>query len=226
MKFRKLIPFTIFLLITGCGDSGQVEPEGSLCGDLSSFPREFDITDVDIQVLVAPESKTYPTMAFGDIYNENTEVKYNDIVFSINSETQIIAEKREKTKNISFSLISSAYACSPMPPSTNEKIVDIKITSSSAFDNTLATGDSLKSKFNVTYADSETDFYGYENGVVVYYSLNQYLEQDDVYAGNIIQLKLAEAPEFVGSHVFFIELTLNTGEIFTLETPEISFTKL
>lgn len=113
-----------------------------------------------------------------------------------------------------------------MPPSTSEKIVDIKITSSSYFDGSLAAGDSLKAKFDVIYADSETDFYSYENGFVVYYSLNNYLEQDDVYGGNIIQLKLNEAPEFAGNHIFFIEFTLNTGELFALETTEISFTNL
>lgn len=212
--------------VTGCDDSKQVEPEVSTCGDLSSFPIEFDITDIGLQVLMAPEPKTYPGIVIGDLYDENTEVAYNDVIFSIDSITQLIASKKEKNKNISFSFISSAYACSPISPSTNEKIVDIKITSSGAFNGTLTTGDSLTSKFNVVYADSETDFYGYENGVIAYYTLNQYLEEDDVYAGNTIQLKLAEAPEFSGTLAFFIELTLDTGEIFTVETPEISFTKL
>lgn len=223
MKFIQLIPFTLFLFMFGCDDQ---DPNITSCGDLSSYPTEFDITDLSIEILVTPEPKVYPTMIFGEIYNENTEVKFNGIVFSINSETQIIAKKSEKPKSLSFSLISSAYACSPVLPSTNEKIVGIKITSSAAFDGSLATGDSLKSKFDVIYADSETDFYSYENDAVVYYSLNSYLEQDDVYAGNAIQLILNEAPEFVGKHIFFIEFTLNTGEIFTLETPEISFAKL
>jgi hypothetical protein len=226
MKFIKLILFTIILCVTGCDDSKQAEPETSICGDLSSLPTEFDITDVGIQVLIAPEPKIYPKWVVGDLYNENTEVIYNDVIFSIDSITQIIASKKEKNKRIFFSFISSAYACSPIPPSTNEKIVDIKITSSGAFNSTLTTGDPLTSKFNVVYADSETDFYGYEDGVIAYYTLNQYLEQDDVYAGNTIQLKLTEAPEFSGTLAFFIELMLDTGEVFTLETPEISFTKL
>ena len=220
MTFGKIIPFILFLLITGCG----VETDS--CGDLSPDSNVFDIVDADIQVLVVSESRTYPEMVLGDTYIANTDVEYNDIVFSISSEIQLIAAKREKTKDISFSLISSAYACSQVPPRTNEKIVDIKITSSSAFDNTLDAGYSLKSKFSVAYADSETPFYGYDNDLVVYHSLIQYLEQDDVYAGKIIQLTLTEAPEFGGSHFFFIELMLNTGEIFTLETPEINFTQL
>lgn len=100
MKFREIVIFTIVLLITACNG-------GNSCEDLSSYPTEFDITDVSIQVLVAPELEANPTLMVSEKYNENTEVNYNEIVFSINSETQIIAKKSEKSKNFSFSLLSS-----------------------------------------------------------------------------------------------------------------------
>ncbi|MGY5449571.1 hypothetical protein ACVFI8_01255 [Agarivorans sp. MS3-6] len=224
MKLKILIPFITLLSIAGCNVSDQLKSEESLCGDLSSLPTEFDITDANIEVLMAPEPSTYPDMAMGNSYSESTEVEYSDIVFSINSEVELIALTKPTSQPFSFALVSKAYACSPALPSTNEKIVDIKITSSTAFDSDLASGDSLKSKFIVSFADSETRFYNYVDDGVEYYSLNQYLEQDDVHAGNVVQLKLAEAPEFSGSYVFFIELSLDSGEVFMLETPEISFT--
>jgi len=224
MILKKLIPFIVLLLLSGCQDD-----DGNSCGDLGSYPTEFDITDLSLQVLMAQEEKTYVAMVYGELYQANTDVNYNDVVFSLVAETQYVATDSHKKlnkhpqKNTNFTLISSAHACSLIPPSTNEKIVDIKITSSYAYNSSIAAGESLKSKFSVVFAESQTPFYAYQDGVIEYYSLEQYLDQDDVYAGNVIQLKLTESPELPGGHVFFIELTLDSGEVFIIETPEMSF---
>jgi len=229
MIFKQLIPLTILLLVSGCQD--DYKDDGSSCGDLSSYSYEFDITNISLEVLIAQEEKSYASLLFGEIYQANSDIIYSDIVFSLDSETKFVAIDSQKTKDkgqhqkINFTLISSAHACSLIPPSTNEKIVDIKITSSYAFNSSIAAGESLKSKFKVVFAESQTPFYQYQDGIIEYFSLTQYLEQEEVYAGNIMQLKLIESPEFAGSHIFFIEFTLDTGEVFLLETPEISFTK-
>jgi len=211
MKIKKLVSFTIFLFIVACdGNSGGgVDcPEGG--------PIKFDITDVNIELSVASGSNKAP-------YNE---IIHSDLTISINSVTQIISSIKEKSKTNNFSFISSAYACSPAPPSTNEKIVDFKISSSSPFNDELAAGNSLKSKFEVVFADSETQYVDYSNNTEVYFNLNRYLEQENVYAGNKIRIKLNEAPKFVDNHIFFIELSLDSGEVFLLETPEINFLKI
>jgi len=205
MTIKKSVTFIIFLFIVACNDSGNS------CG--KGEPTKFDITDVKIELLVSSGTNKAP-------YNE---VKHSDLTISINSVTQIIASIKEKSKKSNFSFINSAYACSLAPPSTNEKIVDIKISSSSPFNDELAAADSLKSKFEVVYADSETQYFEYSNNTEVYFNLNRYLEQENVYAGNKIRIKLNESPKFVDNHIFFIELTLDTGEVFLLETPEINF---
>ena len=219
MKVKTLLLFVVFLVIYGCDKQFA---ELSPCGDLSSYPTEFDIINMSVHILEAQESKSYLSMILGEVYSEDSEVNFSDIVFSIDSEVQMIALKTEKRKSPSFSMISAAYACSPVTPSTKEKIVAFQITSSSAFNSSLAAGDSLVSKFDVVFADSATYFYSYEDSTVDYFNLDRYLEQDEVYASYNMQLKLNESPEFEGRHIFFIEITLDSGEKFILETPEIS----
>ncbi|WP_196159458.1 hypothetical protein [Reinekea sp. G2M2-21] len=220
MKVKTLLLFVVFLVIYGCDKQFA---ELSPCGDLSSYPTEFDIINMSVHILEAQESKSYPGIILGEVYSEDSEVNFSDIVFSIDSEVQMIALKTGKRKSPLFSMISSAYACSPMMPSAKEKIVAVKISSSSAFNSSLAAGDSLVSKFDVVFADSATYFYSYEDSSVSYFSLERYLEQDEVYASYNMQLKLNESPEFEGQHIFFIEITLDSGEKFILETPVISF---
>ncbi|MFQ3220450.1 MAG: hypothetical protein ACI96W_002820 [Paraglaciecola sp.] len=219
MQYIRLISLTLVFFITGCNDDGII----SSCGDLPSGSNKFDITNVNVQVLLAPTTTPSSSRVSGDLYNQGTEVNYDDIVFSINAVTQVVAAKKKESKGFSFSLISSAYACSLLPPSTDEKIIDIKVTSSADFNNAFSAGDSLKSKFEVTYTESYARFFTYENEEKIYYNLIEYLEQDDVYAGKVIQFKLNEEPEFAGYHIFYIELMLSTGEIFLLETAEIRF---
>ena len=215
MKFKIIIICILFLLLFACdNESDDCLPRG---------PIKLDITGANIETLVIAEDKTYANRITGEKYNGINKVAYKELVFSIDSDVQTIITRRKKSKNMTFSIISSAYACSYIPPSTDEQIVDIKITSSTAFNNELGTWDSLKSKFEVVYADYATDYYSYQNSEYLYYSLSDYLKQDEVYAGNTIQLRLTEAPEFVDNHIFYIELSLNTGEVFTLETFEISF---
>ena len=122
-------------------------------------------------------------------------------------------------------MFNSAFACSPVPSTTDEIIADIKITSSAPFNSELASGAVLNEKFNVVFNHSETSFYDYNptGPGVLYFSLEQYLAQENVAAGYGIQLKLNEAPEYAGEHIFFIEMALDSGEVFSVETPEVSF---
>ncbi len=235
MKFKQLVILASVLLISACeigkestaADPGPIISE---CG--SSGTPEFDITNVDLQVLQAPEPKTYAKMANGFIFDIDMDAQYSDVVFSLESVTQNIAKNREMQNGVgkgntlldtlSFTFFNSAYACSPLPPSTKEKIINIKITSSAPFNDEFAANQSLASKFDVVYIDAPDDFYSYVNGGIEYYSVESYVAQPDVKAGNIIQLKLNEEPQYSGNHIFFIEMTLDTGEIFTMESPELS----
>ena len=234
MMFKQIVLLPLVLLVVGCGggddtSEAEIKPDPMVAGCGNSGPGKFDITDVDVEVLPAPEPKTYPVWVIGSSFDVAADTQYDGIIFSLESQIQYLAAnktelQRTKQKGISFSLFNSAFACSPIPPTTDEKITDIKITSSAPFNTELASGAVLNEKFNVVFTHSETPYYDYDpvGPGVLYYSLEKYLAQEGVVAGYGIQLKLNEAPEYAGEHIFFIEMTLDSGEVFSMETPEVS----
>lgn len=235
MLFKQIVLLPLVLLAVGCdgGDDtseAEIIPDPVVAGCGDGGPRTFDITDVEVDVLLAPEPKNYPAWVVGSALDAGEDIQYDEIVFSLESEVQYLAAnktelQRARQKEITFSLFNSAFACSPVPPTTDEKITDIKITSSAPFNTDLASGAGLNEKFNVIFTRSETPYYDYDpvGPGVLYYSLEKYLAQEDIAAGSGIQLKLNEAPEYAGEHIFFIEMALDSGEVFTMETPEVSF---
>lgn len=239
MKFKKIVLLAAVLLISACNESSKSSddelkpdpnPEVAGCGD--SAPSKFDITDINVQILQAPEPKTYPRRVIGSSLDASVDTQYDGIVFSLESETQSLAAHKTKLpraqkKGITFSLLNSAFACSPIPPSTDEMIIGMNIKSSSPFNDELAAGTILNEKFNVVFTHSETPYYDYDpiNSGVIYYSLEKYLAQVGVGAGEVIQLKLNEEPQYAGNHIFFIEITLDSGDVFSMETSEVSLVK-
>ena len=234
MMFKQIVLLPLVLLVVGCGggdDTSEAErkpdPMVAGCGDVG--PNTFDITAVDVEVLPAPEPKNYPVWVIGSGFDVAVDTQYDGIIFSLKSQIQYLAAnktelQRTRQKEITFSLFNAAFACSPLPPSTNEKITDIKITSSAPFNSDLASGAVLNEKFNVVFNHSETPYYDYDpvGPGVLYYSLEKYLAQEDVAAGYGIQLKLNEEPQYAGNYIFFIEMALDSGEVFRMETPEVS----
>ena len=95
--FKQLIPLTVLLLLPGCQDDNKTDIDS--CGGVTSYSTKYDITDVAIEVLIVSEINTYPSMTYGDRYKENTEVAYSDIIFSLISETQIVAVDSKKKVN-------------------------------------------------------------------------------------------------------------------------------
>lgn len=218
----KILPVVFSLLaLVACGAEKQEDIMG--CGNISS--SVFDITDFATEVYLRPEDRNIISGYFFNTY-DNTEVDYDGIIISLEADVQYLAVNLNKSRGISFSLFSKAYACSPLPPHTNEKIVDIKVTSSAPFSSELAAGDSLVDVFDVSYSSaaesSSAEYYEYENNEPVFYRLPEYLAQDDLHAGARLQLVLNRAPEVADSFIFFIEVTLDSGEIFSIETSEIS----
>jgi len=234
MMFKQIVLLPLVLLVVGCGGESETtdvelkpDPMVAGCGDVG--PNTFDITAVDVEVLPAPEPKTYPVWVIDSSFDVAADTQYDGIIFSLKSEVQYLAAnktelQRTRQKRITFSLFNTAFACSPLPPSTNEKITDIKITSSAPFNTELASGAVLNEKFDVIFTHSETPYYDYNptGPGVLYYSLEKYLAQENIAAGFGIQLKLNEAPEYAGEHIFFIEMTLDSGEVFSMETAEVS----
>lgn len=237
MMFKQTALLSLVLFVTACGGGSEnhdaeIKPDPEVAGCGGSAPYKFDITAVDVQVLQAPEPKAYPQRVAGPVFDVDADTQYDEIILSLESETQsVVANKSElhntKKKQLTFSLFNSAFACSPLPPSTDERITELKITSSSPFNDELAAGVMLNAKFDVIFTHSETPYYDYDsiNSGIIYYSLEKYMDQEDVVAGFGIQLKLNVAPQYAGNHIFFIEMTLDSGEVFNMETPGISLVK-
>ncbi|WP_028865311.1 hypothetical protein [Psychromonas aquimarina] len=209
MDFLRLTPFFILLLISGC----DVNLSENNSQELDNTSAEIDNTGTYIDIW---------NIDWGE-YVVGTEVDYTNIIFTIEPINQMINTAKEKPKGNSLMLKNSSNTCEPLQPEIIQKIVDIQITSS-AFNASLESEGTLKSKFDVVYTNSETKYFDDENYKRIYYSLDRYLAQDDFETGNTIQLQLNEKPEFPGSHIFFIEIVFNTCESLTLETPKISFT--
>lgn len=219
MNIPKLSVSLFCLTLLSCGE----DP----CGDLSSYPKEFDILDIELNVLVQSSFSNFPGRTYGDSqYSEGEQVPYDNLALSFDSITENIAFHHSKDRHIRFSIFDQAYACSPVTPITQEKITNISITSSYDFNDANPSGSSLNSFFDVIYAESETRFWDYIDSEYYYLSVEEYMSQEEVDAGYVVQLRLNTEPQYTDSQQFSISISLDSGEHFILETPEISFVKL
>jgi len=216
----------VFCFLNACMGKNESKTEDT-CGDLDPYPTEFDITDCNLNIQLDNENNLFPNRIYGTPYNEGENISFDQLVISIESIFQVISFKKKENKRFLFPIIKSAYACSPVsPPIKRVEIVEINITSSYDFNDATPAGSTLNSLFNVRYSASETPFYRYVNAELQYFSLSEYLEQEHVYAGQVIQLKLNTEPDYVDPYYFYIDITLDNGDIFQLVSPAINFEKL
>lgn len=225
--YRMLMALCCLTLIS-CDD--LITQGGNSCGDIGPYPIALDIIDIELSPgiqLYFQEDLTYPTYnSFESLYLAGDNIAYDSLVLSLDATTQDIFAQHNKNTPFQLSPFSKAYACSLALPAPQEKIIDITITSANAFNDDTPAGSSLTAFFDVIYADTTyaTDFYSRVNDELAYFSVEEYMQQTDVYANKAMQLRLNTAPEFLTNQQFFITIHLDSGEVFILESPEINFT--
>lgn len=223
MKTSALFLVMLSIILLSCGGNDDL-PGIPSCGDLSSLPTEFVILDFEVEVLVDSDIPIYPWRVFGDSqYSEGVTVAFDDVVLSFGSTNEYIYADNINSSPFRFSFFSKAVACSPRSPQTNQKITGFRITSSRDFNEDHPSGDTLNALFDIIYSESESPFYEIIDSTYSYLSLAEYMNQDDVLASEIIQLRLNTEPLIPASHVFTVTISLDSGESFVFETPEISF---
>ncbi|WP_138481372.1 DUF5034 domain-containing protein [Pseudoalteromonas phenolica] len=202
------------LLIVGC--SNDEEPDNP-CGSFSN--PEYVINDYTLRVFNSDLRGEY---VGGDAYESVDAIDFNSFIIKLDIKTGTVAKRFDTI--FDFSLMSKAYACSPVLPFTEQRISSIKITSSAAFNDDLPAGSSLNDVFDVVYLDYvPTPYYSEQNGDVDYFSVTEFTAQPDNMPAEITQLALNTEPKYKQNHVFFIEINFHSGEQFLLETREVSF---
>ncbi len=119
MMFKQIVLLPLVLLVVGCGGESETtdvelkpDPMVAGCGDVG--PNTFDIINVDVEVLLAPEPKTYPVWVIGSDFDVAVDTQYDGIIFSLKSEVKyLVANKTElqrtMQKEITFSLFKVGH---------------------------------------------------------------------------------------------------------------------
>jgi hypothetical protein len=192
MRNKLLILFGGFLILIlfglfSCEDK---------CGP---FPNKYKIVGLDWVNFKAIYSDTaYTRLLLSDI--ENDSVSYDEYAI-------LIVPKQEtyyaqNTQQLQFSLIQSAYACSPVIPKTDEKIDSIVILSESDFKLNYSSGKDLSDLFDIVVLDHANGIY-YEK-----FDLKDYLSTNPNVPSELT-LILKEQPNLTTNFEFMVKYYQN-----------------
>jgi hypothetical protein len=109
----------LFLIIISCGDE---------CG---SYPNKYKVSSLNSEALQITILNENYQITLSGIENKSVDYKKYAIKMSAKM-TSFYAYERKSIKNI---FIESAYACSPVEPTTNEKITNIEIFANNDYAN-------------------------------------------------------------------------------------------
>lgn len=216
----KALSILVCLILFSCDGYNN---SGSTCDDVGSYVTSVNIADMELKLLTQPEQHLLPA----DItqqYKPTESIVFDSLILSLYTELSYLYSSQPKTPPpYQLSLFSKAYACSIAPAMLQDQIIDISITSSNAFNAENPAGSLLTPFFDVVYSDSHTEYYDFSNDTLNYLSVEDYMEQENVKVGKIMQFRLNTQPEFLNNQKFTISISLDSGQMFTLETPEITF---
>lgn len=185
-KFKfSIISYFAFLILSviSCDDG---------CG--GSYPGKYKITKLNWYI----SEYSYSNNTNDENLNL-TDLTNNTVTF--NKYSILITPEREyyfamNYKTTSFNVISSAYACSPVPPSTDEKIKNIEIFSNKDFDENHLAGSNLAELFNIVV---------FGNNYIEKMDLTVYFSNDNQEAGQEIALLLKSPPESSAEFEFTVK---------------------
>lgn len=181
----------VFLFVTGVASCGIDN-----CG---SFPNRFKTVGVDWFNYSATYSDSSETrLILNPIENDSVDYDRYSILIMLRQETYFA----ENSHHGSFSLVTTAYACSPVAPKTDEKIDGIVITSTKDFDVNYPSGSDLSELFNVVVVDHS------ENVDDRNYSLADYMESNP-FVPSELTLILREQPQLTTDFEFLVRLYLD-----------------
>jgi hypothetical protein len=152
----------LFSLINSC------KKYGSDCGDINN---KFYATTM--------MGETYDSTNRSQNITDSTIISFENLRISVNFTGKYYSEAKSD-----FSLISSAFACDPVPPYSEEKIMDITITSDQDFNTLHPAGTNLTDVFYVKK-------YTYDN---IKYIIEEYLNTEPRIEN--LEFSLAFAPDF------------------------------
>lgn len=165
------------------------------CDKCGPFPNKFKISGLDWFNYSAVYSDTATTrLMLSEIANDTVDFNMYAIVIKPRQETYFA----QHSSRWSFSLINSAYACSPGIPQTDEKIDSIVITSAKHFDFNHPSGTGLSDVFDIIVLDDANSIY-YEK-----YTLKDYLDTNP-YVPNELVLLLNKQPDLTTDFQFLVK---------------------
>ena len=215
-----LAALTSIALLTGCQGETQ---DGLSCG--GGFDDYYDIYGMTGAVMnISHETSSSSGYVYYDLDDEysGAATEHDDIVLML--EFDVTAYNAQVSPDLPFiPFLAQAYACSPVPPGFTEAINEINVTASQSFSETLAAGDSLGDV--ITLNDVTYEFHGnhgFKTSGSDYPTLNEVFEVSEVLAADYVHLGIGLPPTQSGDYIFFIEVVLDNGEIYTYETPAIS----
>ncbi|NNG41773.1 hypothetical protein HJP15_02250 [Pseudoalteromonas sp. NEC-BIFX-2020_002] len=144
-------------------------------------------------------------------YQANTLISYDKINVSFEaSGTNVYSAGNEFDENKTY-----AENCVTLPVviPANNKLTKLNVYSSADFSADLTAGSSLNDVFSVIEFNIENS----QEAVTV----TKVQELLPVMMQRYFNFTLNTAPEFESSHVFYIEISLDNGKQFLLETPEV-----
>lgn len=191
MKKKIKFLFTSYLVILLFGTISCEDD----CGGIS----KYNITSLNGNTYKAIYSETFSDkLVLSEIIQSS--VLYNE--YSINITTQTETDYSLINELNSFNLISSAYACSPVPPSTEDKIENIEIFANLDFNPDNSIGKDLVNLFDIVILDIQNNLLYEKFGLKAYLMSKPYVPQE-------MTLILKESPEETADFEFTIKYYQN-----------------
>ncbi|MDK2596191.1 hypothetical protein [Pseudoalteromonas obscura] len=226
LYLRAIGLFILVVTLLGCGSDSSVTPlpeppekqktqQVTKGIDLYLFNREVD-QKIDTHII----KRASP-------YQANTPVAHQNLIFGLDTVTETVVIASSFSSSMWPAIISKAYARSPEIKTTKESIKSIKITSAYDFNEDFLAGSILNQLFSVTFATFPNKYFSYKEENRIYTTLNTYIETANnaplTPLGLRTDLILNTPPNAQFPMTFYIEIELDDGQMFTIESPEIQF---
>ncbi len=183
------------------------------CEKCGPFPDKFKVVGLNWNIYSAVYSdEADEKLILSEIINDTIDYNLYSIFITPITETYFAMIQRSN----SFGLIKSAYACSPIIPTTEDKIDSILIISDNDFDSAHPAGTDLSELFNIVVNDQTSNIY-YEK-----FKLNDYISTKP-YVPNEMTLILNSPPNLTINFGFTVKYYQNgiDNDYFEFNTDKI-----